>query len=153
MPKIDLDKVPQRSGSSYPDQYSADTATRTWLPVAEHAGLTQFGANLVSLVPGAKSSLRHWHAKEDEFLIVTEGTPTLIEDDGETLLHPGDCAAFKAGVENGHHLVNTTDQMAKFLVVGTSHPEEICTYSDIDMKVTDKDGESTFTRKDGTPID
>ena len=71
-------------------------------------GLTQFGVNLTTLAPGTWSAHRHWHDNEDEFVFVVEGEITLIDDAGEHLLKPGMCAGFKAGVANGHHLVNKT---------------------------------------------
>lgn len=37
---------------------------------SDTAGLTQFGAYMQTLEPGAKSSTRHWHELEDEFLFV-----------------------------------------------------------------------------------
>ncbi len=57
-------------------------AGRTSIRLGQAGGLTQFGANLVILAPGAKSSLRHWHAHEDEFVMVTEGVVTLVQDAG-----------------------------------------------------------------------
>jgi len=38
--------------------------------LGDAAGLTQYGVNLMRLPPGAWSSQRHWHAKEDEFIYV-----------------------------------------------------------------------------------
>lgn len=151
MPKLDLDKIPVGTGTSYPAAYVAEVAGRSFQRLGDAGGLTQFGANLVTLAPGAKSSLRHWHQNEDEFVMVTEGQCTLIDDHGEHPMGPGDCAAFPANDGNGHHFVNQTDQVARFLVVGTKSPHEFATYSDIDMKVEMKDGAAVFTHKDGTP--
>jgi uncharacterized cupin superfamily protein len=95
--------------------------------------------------------LRHWHAAEDEFVMVTEGECTLILDAGETVMRPGDCAAFPAGVADGHHFVNRSARPARFLVVGTKAAREVATYSDVDLMVTLEGGRATFTRKDGTP--
>ena len=113
-------------------------------------GLTQFGANLVSLEPGALSSLRHWHLNEDEFVMVTEGDCTLVQDAGETVMRAGDCAAFPAGSTDGHHFVNRTDKVARFLVVGSKAPREVATYSDVDMRVEMEAGKARFTYKDGS---
>lgn len=152
MPKIDIDKVPVKTGSIYPAPYDAEMAGRSSLRIGDAGGLTQFGANLVILEPNAKSSLRHWHENEDEFVMVTQGECTLVDDQGETLLLPGDCAAFPAGDPNGHHLINTSQEVAKFLVVGTRAAQERAHYSDVDMKV-ELDGSSfEFTRKDGSAI-
>ena len=82
-------------------------------------GLTQFGVNLTRLKPGAASALRHWHENEDEFIYVLEGELVLVENDGETILRPGDAAGFKAGIPNGHHLINRTRRDALYLEIGT----------------------------------
>ena len=124
MAKIDLAKVPVKTGSIYPAPYDALVAGRSSLRVGEAGGLTQFGVNLVTLAPGAMSSLRHWHLAEDEFVMVTEGTCTMVTDAGETEMGPGDCAAFPANTPDGHHFLNRTDTPARFLVVGTHAPRE-----------------------------
>ena len=113
---------------------------------------TQFGANIVTLAPGALSSLRHWHEQQDEILVVISGKLTLVDDTGDTRLLPGDVAAFPAGDENGHHLINKSDTDAKFFVVGTRTPTETGWYSDHDMKVTADQSGFHFTRRDGSPL-
>ena len=153
MPKIDISAQPVKTGSSYPGPRAALMDGRSQVGLSAPGGLTQFGANLVTLAPGALSSLRHWHVKQDEFLVVTQGVCTLIDDHGETELHPGDCAAFPAGDANGHHLVNKSDSDASFVVVGTHTPTEVGYYSDEDMMVTVEDGTYSFTKKDGSALD
>ena len=152
MPKIDLSQIPLKTGSAYPAPHDRAMDGRSSLRLGDAGGLTQFGANLIILAPGALSSLRHWHLREDEFVMVTQGTVTLIDDTGETPMGVGDCAAFPAGDPNGHHFRNDTDTEARFLVVGTRAPAEVGTYSDIDMRVEVKNGAFTFTRKDGSPL-
>ena len=147
---VDQSRCLVKTGSIYPERYATEMKGRSSLRLGDAGGLTQFGANLVILEPGAKSSLRHWHRAEDEFVMVTEGECTLIQDEGATLMRPGDCAAFPAGDTNGHHFVNRSDRVAKFLVVGTRSKHEVATYSDVDMMVELKDGKATFTHKDGT---
>ena len=153
MPKIDLAKVPVKTGSIYPEPYAAQMQGRSSLRLGEAGGLTQFGANLVILAPGARSSLRHWHRNEDEFVMVTEGECVLVQDAGETLMLPGDCAAFPAGDPDGHCFINRSTTEARFLVVGTKAPSEVATYSDVDMVVAMEGGSARFTYKDGTPWD
>lgn len=150
MPKLDLSRVPVKTGSIYPPPYGAMMAGRSSLRLGDAGGLTQFGANLVTLAPGAMSSLRHAHAVEDEFVMMTEGALILIEDEGETPMRPGDCAAFPAGSGNGHHLVNRSGAPASFLVIGTRSVREVATYSDVDLMVTIEEGKAHFTHKDGT---
>lgn len=133
MPKIDLASAPTFTGSRYPAPYDEPCRGRTYQFLGDSVGLTQFGVHLVTLAPGAWSSQRHWHHLEDEFAYVLEGEVVLVEDEGETLLVAGECAAWKAGVQNGHHLINRTEREAKLLVVGTRNPEDHGEYSDIDM--------------------
>lgn len=150
--KIDLATVPLKTGSIYPEPYASQMAGRASLRLGDAGGLTQFGANLVILAPGAKSSLRHWHAAEDEFVMVTQGECVLVQDAGETVMHPGDCAAFPAGIANGHHFLNRTQAEARFLVVGSRAAREVATYCDVDLVVMLEAGKASFTRKDGTPF-
>jgi uncharacterized cupin superfamily protein len=104
----------------------------------------------VTLEPGALSSLRHWHLNEDEFVMVLTGECVLVEDEGETVMRAGDCAAFPANTPNGHHFINRSGSVAQFLVVGTKAPREVATYSDVDLKVEVDGTTARFTYKDGT---
>lgn len=151
MPKLDLSKAPVKTGSIYPAPYAAQMEGRSSLRLGDLGGLTQFGANLVILAPGAKSSLRHWHQNEDEFVMVTEGECTLVQDAGPVVMRAGDCAAFPAGVPDGHHFINHTEVEVRFLVVGTRAKSEVATYSDVDLVVHQADGKAVFSFKDGRP--
>lgn len=151
MAKIDLASLPVKTGSIYPAPYDALVAGRSSLRLGDAGGLTQFGVNLVTLEPGALSSLRHWHRVEDEFVMVTMGECVLVTDAGEDVMRPGDCAAFPAGVPDGHHFINRSTEPASFLVIGTKAPREVATYSDVDLMVTMDAGSATFTHKDGSP--
>lgn len=150
MPKLDLSQVPVKTGSIYPEPYASMVKGRSSLRLGDAGGLTQFGVNLVSLDPGAMSSLRHWHMAEDEFVMVTEGECIMVQDEGETVMRPGDCAAFPAGSTNGHHFLNRSDRVAKFLVIGSKARREVATYSDVDLMVEIEAGKARFTYKDGT---
>ena len=103
----------------------------------------------MTLPPGGWSSQRHWHSHEDEFVFVLEGELILIEDDSETLLRAGDCAAFAKGTGNGHHMINRSSTTALYLEVGSRQPQDLTTCSDIDMMSANSDGR--FVHKDGTP--
>ncbi|MFC3712701.1 cupin domain-containing protein [Sphingoaurantiacus capsulatus] len=149
MPKIDVAAVPVISHSGYPAPYAEAVAGRSYQRLADVAGLKDFAANLCRLAPGAWSSQRHWHSEEDEFVMMVAGEAMLITDVGETLMRPGDCAAFKAGVTDAHHLVNRSDADALFLAVGPDKPSDSCTYPDIDMHLPRNDG--GYTHTDGRP--
>jgi uncharacterized cupin superfamily protein len=113
------------------------------------AGLDQFGVNLTTLKPGAASALRHWHEKEDEFVYILEGEVVLIEDEGESVLKPGDAVGFKANSRNGHHLVNRTQRDAVYLEIGTRSKHELVDYPDVDLMVVRDDKGARYTHKDG----
>lgn len=152
MPKLDLSRIPLKSGSSYPGALARTVDGRSSQALGDAGGLTQYGVNLVHLAPGAASSLRHYQTQQDEFAMVTDGELVLIENDGETVLRRGDCVAWPAGVENGHHLVNRSGQKAAFLVIGTRTPTETVFYSDVDMMVTADETGDRFTKQDGSPL-
>jgi uncharacterized cupin superfamily protein len=153
MPKINTGALPTVRGSSYPPPFDEPCKGRTAIRLAAGAGLAQFGVNFVTLEPGAWSSQRHWHEKEDELVYVLSGELTLVEDEGETILGPGDCAAWKAGVRNGHHLINRSSASASFIVVGSRDDNDWGEYSDIDMRFNSARYTSggPYSRKDGTP--
>lgn len=96
--------------------------------LSRSAGITQFGVNHVTLEPGARSALRHWHEQEDEFVFVLEGELTLIDEGGEHLLLAGDYVGFPAGEANAHHLANCSSAPASYLAIGTRHRGEECVH-------------------------
>ncbi len=153
MPKIDLLSAPVVEGSDYPAPYAAGFAERRRVKLGEAGGIAAFGVNLTTLPPGAASSLRHWHEVEEEMVYVVAGEVVLVEEAGETVLGPGDAAAFPAGRADGHHLVNRTERPATYLEIGTRPAEDRCHYSDVDLICHEAGGRSWFTRADGTPLE
>jgi uncharacterized cupin superfamily protein len=147
MKKIDLSIVPAQAASTYPRPFDEPCRAQYCQRLARFAGLTQFGVNLTVIEAGAWSSQRHWHSHEDEFVWVIDGELTLVTDAGEEILRAGDCAAFRSGDPDGHHLVNKSGRPAKVLEIGTTEPQDRCTYPDIDM-IADHRG---YTHRDGTP--
>lgn len=150
MGKINPDAAPKGQGTRYPPPHDAPCKDRKWVRLGDAGGLTQFGVNLVTLEPGVWSSQRHWHEKEDEFVYVLDGELVLVTDAGEEVMRSGDCAAFKAGVRNGHCLQNRSTQPARFLVVGSRDEADWGEYPDIDMKFLP--GRGGYTRKNGEPL-
>ena len=146
MPKIDLSQIPETNRTGYPPPFDQAVAGRWYRRLAPATGLTEFGVSYVRLEPGAWSSQRHWHAGEDEFLVMLSGSAILIDDQGEHDLAPGDCVAFPKGEANGHHVVNRSNVDCTFLAM-SGGADEGGAYSDIDMLFT----ANGYTRKDGTP--
>ncbi len=151
MPKIDISKVPVRSGSFYPARFQAEHANRHKQPLGDAAGLTQFGVNLTRIAPGAASALRHWHEAEDEFIFMLEGELVLVENEGETVLKPGDAAGFKAGSGNAHRLLNRTNKDAVYLEVGTRAPADRVHYPDDDLLLERDPQSRRYLHKSGEP--
>jgi uncharacterized cupin superfamily protein len=151
MPKIDIAKAEVRIKGVYPGSLRRVTDGREKTALGNVAGLTQFGVNLTSLKPGAASALRHWHEQEDEFIYVLDGELVLIEDEGETLLKPGDCAGFKAGVPNGHQLVNKSQRDALYLEIGTRAASERAHYPDCDLVMERDERGMRFLHRSGKP--
>ncbi|HSN16572.1 MAG TPA: cupin domain-containing protein [Gammaproteobacteria bacterium] len=150
MKKIAIEQAPIRHGTSYPAPHDQPCKDRKRWKLGDAAGLTQFGVNLLRLAPGVWSSQRHWHHTEDEFVYVLEGEVVLVTDAGEETLRPGDCAGFKAGEENGHHLQNRSNKEAVLLEVGSRNPKgDGVEYPDIDLKLPLN--EKGWRHKDGKP--
>jgi uncharacterized cupin superfamily protein len=151
MPKIDIDKLKIDTYTGYPEPFRQAVLGRERKRLGNAVGLDQFGVNLSRLKPGAASSQRHWHQNEDELVYMLEGELVLCEDGGETVLKPGDAAGWKAGVQNGHCLINRTDHDAVYLEIGSRAARETANYPDIDMRAERDDKGMRYVRKDGTP--
>lgn len=151
MPKIDIAAVPEVTGCGYPDPYHHPCMDRIRKRLGDAGGLTQFGVNLMTLLPGVWSSQRHWHDAEDEFVFVVSGEVVLVTDKGEEILRAGDCAAFAKGVADGHHLINKSTAPAVVLEIGTRTPDnsDICQYPDSDLVWDGPKG--TYTNRAGVP--
>jgi uncharacterized cupin superfamily protein len=119
---------------------------------SDTGGLAQFGAFTETLMPGSRSGERHWHEAEDEFLYVIAGHPTVVEEDGPHRLSPGDAAVWKAGVPNGHHVVNETDGETLCLIVGSRLPSDRVHYPEVDKLYVRENGAVRRTRRDGSPL-
>jgi uncharacterized cupin superfamily protein len=137
-------------GTRYPSPYDQPCLTRQKRALGNLAGLHNFGINYTVLPPGSWSSQRHWHRVQDEFIIVMSGSLTLVTNEGETELSEGACVGFPAGEQNGHHLINRSDQDAAYIEIGDRLPGDSGEYPDIDMQFHFENGKGMFTRKDGS---
>jgi uncharacterized cupin superfamily protein len=147
-------EVPQRPrATGYPPDLAVKIEGRSKHVLGDLFGLANFGVNLTRLAPGAASSLRHAHSRQDEFVYIVQGTPTLVTNAGETKLQPGSCAGFPAGTGDAHTVVNRTDAEVVYLEVGDRSAGDVVTYPDDDLAaVAGEDGKWVYTRKDGSPL-
>ena len=145
-------EVPPRPAKTiYPEPFASRVAGREKRVLGDLFGLKNFGVNLTRLAPSAVSALRHAHAKQDEFVYILQGTPTLRTDEGATSLIPGMCAGFRAGTGNAHHLVNETDTDVVYLEIGDRTPGDSAVWPDDDLQVVEIAGKKRMAHRDGTP--
>jgi uncharacterized cupin superfamily protein len=137
-------------GSMYPPPFHEPCLSRERRKLGDAAELSQFGVNLLRLPPGAWSSQRHWHTKEDEFIYVLSGEVTLVTSAGEEILHAGGCAGFKAGDPDGHSLRNLTQADATVLEIGSRIDGDGAFYPDIDLVAPENGKPAIYTHRDGT---
>lgn len=145
------DVAPRNIASGYPEPFRPRVTGREKRVLGDLFGLSNFGVNLTRLKPGAMSALRHAHEKQDEFVYILEGHPTLVTNAGETRLAPGMCAGFKAGDGDAHHLVNRGTGDVLYLEIGDRTPMESCSYPDDDLSYSNVGGSGRFMHKDGSP--
>ena len=143
---------PRTKPSNYPEPFFSRMGKREKRPLGDLFGVKNFGVNLTRLTPGGESALLHRHSKQDEFVYILAGNPTLVTDRGEVALGPGMCAGFTAG-GIAHQLVNRTERDVVYLEIGDRTPGDEGTYPADDLKAAlGPDGKWQFTHKDGRPF-
>ena len=151
VPALDIEAHTAVPGTGYPEPFFSRMGEGNWRRLGDAFGLTQFGVNLETMLPGAQSALRHWHTLADEFVYVLEGELVLRTNAGETTLTAGMCVGFKAGVRDAHHLVNRSAATARFLVIGSRVPGDNAFYPDDDLIWIETEDGHYPARRDGTP--
>lgn len=146
-----LDIPPRIAPSLYPEPFASYVEGREKRQLGDFFGLTNFGINLTRLKPNAISALRHAHLKQDEFMYILQGQPTLQTEDGRVQLSPGMCVGFPAGKGNANNLVNETTEDVLYLEIGDRTPGDEVIYPDDDLQASFIDGKWAFTHKDGSP--
>ncbi|MEM8793285.1 MAG: cupin domain-containing protein [Pseudomonadota bacterium] len=150
MPKVKLSAWEERDRGPHPVTGQNDGPSAE-ISLGDLVGLSQFGARLKRLPPGSRTSHRHWHETEDEFVFVVSGELVLVEDT-ETVLIAGDAAGWQAGQPIGHCIENRSVHEAVLLVVGTRVNSRTIHYPDHDMIYRRSETGESLTRSDGSPI-
>lgn len=122
------------------------------LRLSDAGGLRQFGCYVETLAPGARSSERHWHESEDEFLFVLDGTATVTDDHGPRDLGPGDAVCWPHGVANGHQVQNRTARPLRYVILGSRVAGDICHYPDSGSRQVNGAGGWQVLASDGTVL-
>lgn len=126
----------------------------TRLRFSDDGGLTQFGALVEVLAPGARSALKHWHSDEDELVYMLDGEVLVHEGDSVAPLRAGEVATFRAGDPVGHCLENASDREARYLIIGTRAASDTVTYPDDDrIQTCHADGRRSWSDLEGRPAD
>ena len=143
--------APRTKPSNYPEPFFSRMLKREKRQLGDVFGLKNFGVNLTRLMPGGESALLHRHSKQDEFIYILQGNPTLVTETAEVTLSPGMCAGFPAAGE-AHQLVNRTGEDVLYLEVGDRTSGDEGSYPKDDIQAAlGPDGKWLFSHKDGTP--
>jgi uncharacterized cupin superfamily protein len=149
-PALDPATLSPRSTSGYPEPFRSRVLPREKRALGDALGLSKIGVSLTTLLPGKESSMRHFHAREDELVFILEGEVVLRTSEGEQVLTVGMCAGFPAGARDGHQLVNRSKKPARYLEVSNRDLEDSAEYPDVDLAYRKgPDGGAVFTHKDG----
>lgn len=131
MKKASFDRASARTtGPPYPPPHDEPCRGRATWSLTKQFGLSQFGVSRVELPPGAWSTQRHWHKTNDEAVIVISGELTLVTDEGEEVLGPGDCVGFRMNNPDAHHLQNRGSEPAVYFDIGGRDMYDVSTFPD-----------------------
>ena len=153
LPAFDPAELRESNLTNYPAKYRAANQTHYYRRLGDHAGLKNFGVNLIRIIPGGQSAFRHAHSRQDEFVYVLEGEVVLETNDGAQVLRPGMCAGFPAGTGDAHRFANRTERDVTLLVIGDRTAGDEVSYPDFDLHAAlGPDGVYRFTTKAGEPL-
>ena len=151
-PVFDPWDVPESNATGYPEPFRTEAQRRYNRRLGDHAGLKNFGVNMTRILPGGRSSQRHAHSRQDEFVYVLEGEVVLETNAGAQTLRAGMCAGFPGGTGDGHCFINRSHADALLLVIGDRTAGDEVAYPDIDLVARfGSDGKFHFYHKDGAP--
>lgn len=150
---IHVRQIPERTTKSlYPEPFASMVRHRSKRKLGDHFGLTNFGVNFTTLAPGAISALKHHHSRQDEFVYILSGSPTLVYGDDEYPMSAGDCIGFKANNGMAHQLLNRSSLEVTYIEVGDRLPADTVEYPDDDLALLQSvDGAWSAWHKDGSP--
>tara|TARA_R110002072_G_scaffold64203_3_gene159404 strand:+ start:13464 stop:13964 length:501 start_codon:yes stop_codon:yes gene_type:complete len=99
--------------------YPGDTETfGTGAALGRAFGLKRVAINYEVLAPGDRSSWPHAHSKEEEFILILEGTPQVWIDGNLYDLKAGDCVGLPPATGHAHTLINNSQKEVRAIVVG-----------------------------------
>ena len=111
-------------------------------------GMKDLGCTLVELEPGQKAWPFHLHYGIEELFVVIEGQGSIRYGDQTHAIRTGDVISTPTGENTAHQIVNSSDQMLRYLAVSTQKYPETCYYPDSgkygSFSIKDKQPETVF---------
>src|SRR4249919_2235212 len=95
-------------------------------------GAEESGISVYEIPPGQSICPYHYEVGEEEWLLVLEGTPTLRDPEGSTVLDPWDVVLFPRGPEGAHGVGNATEGTVRVLMFSTVIVPTATVYPDSD---------------------
>ena len=99
-------------------------------PLGRTVGAAKIGCTFYEIEPGAVAFPFHWHAHNEEALIIVSGTGTLRIGQQSIAVRAGDYVAHLVGEENAHQLLNTGADTLRYYALSTKLSPEIAGYPD-----------------------
>ena len=88
------------------------------------------GFAIEELPPGKQTAPAHYHMLEEEHIYVLDGSATLRLGAETHQLQAGDYVCFPASQKAGHCMINNTDKVCRYIIVGERNPNEVVVYTD-----------------------
>jgi uncharacterized cupin superfamily protein len=101
-----------------------------WRALSDFGGAGHVGFILEELAPGVQTNQRHYHLLEEEHVFILDGEVTLLLGEARYTMKAGDYVCFPAGQAAGHALLNETDAVCRYILVGERNPHDVCVYPD-----------------------
>jgi uncharacterized cupin superfamily protein len=112
-------------GEDYPPGYAGRHAR-----IGQQAGTAHLGASIYEIDPGQSLCPYHWHAANEEMLIVLSGRPVLRTPEGERELAEGDLVSFPRGERGAHGVYNRTEVPVRALLLSEMNAPDVVAYPD-----------------------
>ena len=107
------------------------------------------GMSIYDLPPGQAICPYHYEYAEEEWLVVLEGTPTLRDPSGSSVLAPWDVCFFPVGPDGAHAVRNETEQAVRVMMFSEVRTPAATVYPDSDkigVYVGNEDDTALFRR-------
>ena len=98
--------------------------------VGRQTAAERLGASVYELPTGQALCPYHWHAGNEEMIIVLSGRPSIRTPDGWRELEPGELVPFHRGPDGAHQVANRADAAARVLILSEMNAPELVVYPD-----------------------